>query len=111
MFLKILQSLFGFVVYLIRVREFQKRGPPHDHVALKIRKPPRAVEDIDKVLSAELPRAPGVLRDNVLKFMTHQHNRTSTYHRCGWSTGGGKCQYGFPKPLTPVSYFDERGLY
>lgn len=111
MLMEIIRKCFGPLVYYIRVREFQKRGFPHDHIAVCLRFPPRTTEDIDKVFSAELPREEGSLRHTVKKFMTHNHDAKRKYHRCGWTPGpdGKKCQYGFPKPLNDVSHFDERG--
>ncbi|KAJ7701158.1 hypothetical protein B0H17DRAFT_1128447 [Mycena rosella] len=94
------------ITFASRVTEFQKRGLEHIAVALKnVSKSPA---DIDAFLSAELPRDPGVLRDAVRRHMTHSHDPSKTYHRCGWPRN---CQYGFPKPLKQESSFNERGYF
>lgn len=45
----------GGVAYIIYSIEFQKRGLPHAHILIKYRKPCVESDDIDKVISAELP--------------------------------------------------------
>jgi len=108
-FMKDIEELLGPIKYHVQVTEFQKRGLPHAHFAVACSKVPTSPDDIDKFLSAELPRSGGALRDAVKKHMMHTHDATKSYHRCGWSAHGGKCQYGFPKPVKEQSGFNERG--
>ncbi|XP_055342715.1 uncharacterized protein LOC129591184 [Paramacrobiotus metropolitanus] len=42
-------------IYCIEVVEFQKRGLPHVHIALKVQQEPPTMEEIDALLSAEMP--------------------------------------------------------
>jgi hypothetical protein len=94
--LKDIRGIFGPVLYLIRITEFQKHGLPHEHIAVGLKNIPKLASDIDKFLSAELPREAGPLRDAVKRHMTHIHDPNKSYHRCGWPR---ECQYGYPKPL------------
>lgn len=107
-FMKDLKELFGPILYHIRVTEFQKRGLPHEHIAVACTKVPVLPADIDKFLRAELPRTAGAMRDAVKRHMVHIHDPNKSYNRCGWKPGK-KCQYGFPKPINEQSFFDERG--
>jgi hypothetical protein len=105
LFLKDIRDIFGPVLYLIRITEFQKRGLPHEHIAVGLKNVPKSPSDIDKFLSAELSRA-GPLRDAVKRHMTHIHDPGKDYHRCGWPL---ECQYGYPKQIKAESSFNERG--
>jgi hypothetical protein len=105
--MKDLRSLFGPTLYHIRATEFQKRGLPHKHIAVALKNVPRSPAEIDKFLSAELPRNDGPLRDAVKRHMTHIHDPKKTYHRCGWPRN---CQYGFPKAVKAESSFNDRGM-
>jgi hypothetical protein len=106
-FMKDLHATMGPVFYHVRVTEFQKRGLPHEHIALALQHVPRTPAEIDSFLSAELPRNSGPLRDAVKRHMTHIHDPKKTYHRCGWPR---ECQYGYPKSVKAESSFNEHGL-
>jgi hypothetical protein len=105
-FMKNIREIFGPILYYIRVTEFQKRGLPHEHIAVALKNVPKTPAEIDKFLSAELPRSSGPLREAVKRHMTHIHDPSKSYHRCGWPK---HCQYGFPKPTKPESSFHDRG--
>lgn len=107
-FMKDIRDFFGPLLYYIRVTEFQKRGLPHEHIAVALKNVPQTPAEIDKFLHAELPRASGPLREAVKRHMTHIHDPSKTYHRCGWPK---HCQYGFPKPRKSESSFNERGMW
>jgi hypothetical protein len=103
--MKNIRQSLGPVLYHIRVTEFQKRGLPHEHIAVGLNNVPKTPEEIDKSLCAELPRNAGALRDAV---KCHIHDPAKSYHRCGCPA---KCQYGYPKPITTQSSFNDRGGY
>lgn len=107
-FMKDIHTILGPVLYHIRVTEFQKRGLPHEHIAVALKNVPRSPAEIDSFLSAELPRQPGAIREAVKRHMTHTHDPTKSYHRCGWPRA---CQYGFPKQMRTESSFNDRGLF
>jgi hypothetical protein len=106
--MKDLHTTMGPVLYHIHVTEFQKRGLPHEHIALALRNIPKTPAEIDAFISAELPRNSGPLQDAVKRHMTHIHDPEKSYHRYGWPR---ECQYGYPKPVKPESSFSERGMY
>ena len=49
------RGLLGRKVYLMYVVEFQKRGLPHAHLALWVTPQPQTSDDIDDIVSAEVP--------------------------------------------------------
>lgn len=106
-FMKDIADTMGPILYHIRINEFQQRGLPHSHIAVAVKNVPRTPAEIDDVLSAELPRSPGPLRDAVKRHMTHNHDPSKTYHRCGWPSK--TCQYNYPKPVQAESRFNDRG--
>ncbi|KAG8227915.1 hypothetical protein J437_LFUL011843 [Ladona fulva] len=48
-------KLFGKVIYVMYVIEFQKRGLPHAHIALKVQGEPKTTADIDSFIRATIP--------------------------------------------------------
>jgi hypothetical protein len=106
-FMKDIRAVLRPVLYHIRVTEFQKRGLPHKHIAAAMKNVPKTSAKIDKFLSAELPHESGPLRGAVKNHMTHTHDPSKSYHRCGWPQ---QSQYGYPKPFIPESSFNERGM-
>jgi hypothetical protein len=83
-FMKDIEKTMGPLLYHICITEFQARGLPHSHLAAAMKIVPQSPQDLDKVLSAELPRSEGPLRDAVKFHMTHNHDPAQSYHRCGW---------------------------
>ncbi|KAK9689010.1 hypothetical protein RND81_09G027900 [Saponaria officinalis] len=96
------QHIFGEVVALIYVVEFQKRGLPHAHFLI-ILKPSfrmKCPEDFDKFVSAEIPSESEVhLRKAVLRHMMHGPcGQLNLECQCMKHKGAmGKCKYGYPK--------------
>lgn len=84
-FEKEIVDTLGPIDYTIHITEFQKCGPPHGHVVVKLKHVPCTAAEIDKFLSAELLQDSGPLCDAVQKHMTHQHDPKREYHHCGWS--------------------------
>jgi hypothetical protein len=80
-FMKDVRTIFGLILYSICVTEFQKRGLPHEHIAVAAKNVPRSPQEIDSFLSAELPANCGPLRDAVKHHMTHIHDPKKTYQR------------------------------
>jgi hypothetical protein len=72
--MKDLYAMMGPILYHIHVAEFQKRGLPHEHIAMALRNIPRTPAEIDAFLSSELPRAAGSMRDAVKRHTTHVHD-------------------------------------
>jgi hypothetical protein len=105
--MKVIQELFGPILYYIRVTEFQKRGLPHEHIAAALKNAPKSPQDINKFLNAEFPRIPGPMRDVVKCHMTHFHDQAKEYHRYGWPR---ECQYGF-RSLQQHNHHSINGVY
>lgn len=63
---------FQGLIYEMYVVEFQKRGLPHAHIVIKTNWEPQTPEEVDEVLSAEMPREAGRLRDLVMQYMMHE---------------------------------------
>jgi hypothetical protein len=106
--MKDIRDVFGPILYHIRVTEFQKRGLPHEHIAVAVKNVPRTPAEIDTFLSAELPRELNAMHDAIKHHMTHIQNPSKSCHRCGWPR---ECQYGFPKAFKPESSFNERDFF
>ncbi|CAG8496235.1 7053_t:CDS:2 [Cetraspora pellucida] len=99
----ILRSHFGEIAYIIDMIEFQKRGLPHAHIIMRVH-PELLADQIDKIVSAELPRENVHLEELVKKYMLHRQQHSS---RC---LRNGNCIYRYPKPIVPETYIDERGF-
>jgi len=90
------------LVYKIHSIEFQKRGLPHAHILTKYQHDCDTPDDIDSVISAEIPDDPD---DTALvqTFMVHHHpaeNRPmSKYCQQEDSDGRRYCHFGYPQPL------------
>ncbi|XP_043242049.1 uncharacterized protein LOC122391808 [Amphibalanus amphitrite] len=101
-------GIFGRTVAMLMVIEFQKRGLPHSHILIIVRPEdrPRTGEDVDAVISAELPdptqsEQARRLHDIVVRSMVHRE--------CGAANPtaacmeGGRCSKGFPKPYAAAT--------
>jgi hypothetical protein len=101
------KGLLGRKIYLMYVVEFQKRGLPHAHVALRVTPQPQTTDHIDDIISAEVPPdSPDPddqrYRQLVLRHMVHRHTQACL-------DDDGRCQKKFPKPVVEKTYTDERG--
>lgn len=94
----------GQLRYLTRVIEYQRRGLPHAHIALAVDEPPCTSEEIDKIISCEVPREDGYLRDFVLKHMMHNCN-----HSCHPDVPAQECIKGCPWPFLEETVVYARG--
>ena len=101
----------GRQVYMIHCVEFQKRGLPHAHILVKFANDCTMPDDIDLVVSAEIPacREDAAL---VRKFMLHHHPREedalSKY--CQREKDGRRfCRFGYPHSLQCTTTIDNEG--
>ena len=115
----------GRSAYVIHVVEFQKRGLPHAHVALRIvGAQPDSAEVVDRYISCEMPDQ--VLQPELYDLVsTHMIHRKCVEGRCykpgpaATSTttgahGPGRtrvvgCKYGYPFPCLAETTFDDSG--
>ncbi|POM57693.1 LOW QUALITY PROTEIN: Helitron helicase-like protein, partial [Phytophthora palmivora] len=96
------EGLLGIQAARVHVVEYQKRGLPHAHILLILRPEdkPTSAEDVDKIVSAELPDKENhhELYATVVSSMLHgpcgRHNPRSPCMK------NGRCSKKFPKPLS-----------
>ncbi|XP_057761126.1 uncharacterized protein LOC130981559 [Arachis stenosperma] len=104
--------LFGNISAYVCTVEFQKRGLPHAHILLFMQPQykPKSPDDIDRVISAEIPDKTNMPRlyAAVEKFMVHgpcgRHNISSP------CMINGRCSKFFPKPFRNRTIIDEGGF-
>lgn len=116
LFMSALNTMFtrvGGSAYHIQAVEFQKRGLPHAHILIKFRHACVTAEDIDAVVSAEMPLNP---EDAALvrRFMMHNHpapdRPPSVYcQRVDLLTATRKCRFFYPKALQQTTTIDNQG--
>ncbi len=100
-------GLLGKKTYHMYVVEFQKRGLPHTHLALRVTPQPQTTDEIDDIISAEIPPESSNPDDQrylelVQHHMVHHHT-----HAC--LDDEGRCQKKLPKPVVERTYIDSRG--
>lgn len=104
-------QIFGSVKTLIYTIEFQKRGLPHVHLLLGVheRFKLREIEDIDGVISAEIPdeSQDTVLFDLVSRHM--MHGPCGLLNPLSVCMRDGVCTKGFPKEFQDVTKENQRG--
>ncbi|XP_024873836.1 uncharacterized protein LOC112455867, partial [Temnothorax curvispinosus] len=100
------QKFFGEVLAYVYVIEFQKRGLPHIHLLITLKRNCKIVnpETVDRFISAKIPdpNENESLHNVVMKHMIHGP--------CGdWCLINDKCSKHFPKPFRPETTMDEDG--
>jgi hypothetical protein len=112
-----LQNMFpnaGKLLYCIHSVEFQKRGLPHAHILLKFESNCVSPEDIDAIVSAEIPEdLPESDANLVHQFMLHKHPRAnnppSKYCQRENEFGHRTCHFHYPHPLQDTKTLHENG--
>lgn len=94
----------GKRVYVVKVIEYQRRGLPHVRIVLSVEHTPSTPEEIDLLISCELPEVNGPLRELVLQHMVHSCN-----HSCHPLDPNQDCLKGCPWPFQDYTDFDVRG--
>ena len=82
--------------------EFQARGAPHAHILLWLENPMHEAEIAKHFFAVKPPEMCPELRRTVLKNMVH----ACYTQRCRRGDPANKCKYGFPKPESDSTYFD-----
>ena len=105
------EDVLGHVTAYVYTIEFQKRGLPHAHMVLFLADPdkPRTTEDVDRLVSAEIPdpQLQPEFHNTVKKHMIHGP--------CGQldpqcvCMQNGECKKKFPKPLQQQTDFSVNG--
>lgn len=91
------------VIYIVDVIEFQKRRFPHAYIIVHVH-PELPIDQIDKIILAELPHEKSRLRKLVEKYMIHNKQHSSCCLQ------NNKCIYQYLKPITPETYINEKGF-
>jgi len=95
------------------VVEFQKRGLPHLHLLLIVHPEdkPRTPEDIDNVISAELPDPADPDQYELLKLVLGcmVHGPCGARNPCAPCCEEGSCKKGFPKSFVEQTLLQESG--
>ncbi|GAU90478.1 hypothetical protein RvY_02886 [Ramazzottius varieornatus] len=95
----------GKIIYRIHVIEFQKRGLPHAHIAIKTQKEPVTVDEIDQVISGCVPHDNAQLKGIIESLYKH----SCRPERCHKKQKNAD-RYKQPRrPLTNNSYIDDAG--
>ncbi len=73
-------GLLGEKIYHMYVVEFQKQGLPHAHLALRVTPQPQTTDEIDDIISTEIPSKSSNpddqrYREQVLHHMVHRHTQ------------------------------------
>jgi hypothetical protein len=112
--LKVNKVLGQYVAY-VSVIEYQKRGLPHSHTLLWVKDPPKTPEQIDAVISAEIPDVAGpggqLLHDVITKSMMHRP--CGNYNPDSPCMRDGHCKSHFPKAFseTTILQHDSYPIY
>lgn len=106
------QRYFGKVEAVVYTIEFQKRGLPHAHIVLWLdgKSKPVTSDDIDKLISAQIPdmNIDPVGHVACQKYMMHGP--------CGFDNPkcpcmkNGECSKKFPKDFNDTTYLDDQGF-
>lgn len=124
-------GIFGRVRAHLHVVEFQKRGLPHAHILVILEQHDRLVsaDDIDAIISAELPEAPAEsdfadaaeyerakeafdrLDKRVKESMVHRECGEHNPNAPCMHKFGNKCDKGFPKKFVPYTKMNEKEIY
>lgn len=101
----------GGLQYIIKRIEFQKQGLPHAHMLFKFRENLLHPDDIDCVVSAEMPTNPDDV-SLIKKFMLHHHptaNRPKSTYCQSIVNGERVCCFHYPHPITDCTTINAQG--
>lgn len=112
--LRVLRSgeVFGSrAAYLFCVTEFQKRGLPHCHIALRIHgHQPLTPAEIDGCICAERFDPDQPHNQEIEKLVqSHMIHRCQSLCRQSSMDSADRCSRHFPFPITSTTYIDDRG--
>ena len=104
-------SVLGKVIGRIHVIEFQKRGLPHVHILVNLANDDkfRTAENLDRIISAEIPDATTHPRLHAIVKRTMMHGTCRIMDPNCSCTVDGKCSKGFPKPIQQQIGFSVEG--
>ncbi|CAN7046068.1 unnamed protein product [Brassica oleracea var. botrytis] len=105
-------SLFGPVATVMYTIEFQKRGMPHAHILVFMEKGSKfpTADDIDKIISAEIPDKTVDPDLYVIVGDCMMHGPCGAAKKDNVCMVNGKCSKMFPKPLNIRTSIDANGF-
>ncbi|CAN6890641.1 unnamed protein product, partial [Brassica oleracea] len=105
-------SLFGHVAAVMYTIEFQKRGMPHAHILVFMEKGSKfpTADDIDKIISAEIPDKTVDPDLYVIVGDCMMHGPCGAAKKDNVCMVNGKCSKMFPKPLNIRTSIDANGF-
>ncbi|CAN6856078.1 unnamed protein product [Brassica oleracea] len=105
-------SLFGHVAAVMYTIEFQKRGMPHAHILVFMEKGSKfpTADDIDKIISAEIPDKTVGPDLYVIVGDCMMHGPCGAAKKDNVCMVNGKCSKMFPKPLNIRTSIDANGF-
>ncbi|XP_048604781.1 uncharacterized protein LOC125582235 [Brassica napus] len=105
-------SLFGPVAAVMYTIEFQKRGMPHAHILVFMEKGSKfpTADDIDKIISAEIPDKTVDPDLYVIVGDCMMHGPCGAAKKDNVCMVNGKCSKMFPKPLNIRTSIDANGF-
>jgi hypothetical protein len=103
------KEIFGKVAAYVYTVEFQKRGLPHAHLLITFHKNNKIYtpNQIDKIISAEIPSNDLQLKKLVIKHMLHGPHTSKS--PCYNKDNVKLCTKNFPKPFTNITTFEKNG--
>lgn len=106
-FLDLIKSGYlGKILAYNYVIEFQKRGLPHVHILVYLASPIKTIEDVDTLISAQIPDKETDPR--LYDVIVSQNIHTCLPSRC--YNEKGKCMKNFPKPLGSETTLSTNGF-
>ena len=105
------QGVLGDCDGYVAVVEFQKRGAPHCHILIWIKNFHKTPNNIDNIISAELPPSSDPLHKTVLKYMVHGPcgRAYNSNLACCKNSKDGSCSKNFPKMYNQTTIIDGGG--
>lgn len=112
---QMLKTMFpnaGRLLYLIHSVEFQKRGLPHAHILVKYASQCISAEEIDAVISAEMPSDPDdatLVRDHMLHNHPPPNRPAAKYCQRETPDGTRTCRFHYPQAIQDHTTIDHHG--
>ncbi|KAE8240488.1 hypothetical protein A4X13_0g7779 [Tilletia indica] len=107
------EQAFGEAVAVVRTCEFQKRGMPHAHILVVLKEKLESPEQVDAIVSAEIPDPDTQPRLFKIVMRNMVHGPCQPHHPCQIKkrrdAGPGQCAAFFPRPYADKTILDDDG--
>uniref|UniRef100_A0A0K0FRB3 ATP-dependent DNA helicase n=1 Tax=Strongyloides venezuelensis TaxID=75913 RepID=A0A0K0FRB3_STRVS len=104
-------GIFGDIIYLFYSVEVQKRGLPHAHILLNLKNFDKSTQNVDNVISAEIPdrNVDPELYDLVVRHMLHHDCPNIKEKGPCWDKSKDRCMKDFPKQFVEETFTNKDG--